>query len=100
MTNVTQPKKPAHPLPPPTTWERVRYKVSAIVLIVILGAGFIASGLAYQRVFTSTIPIVLHADRAGLQMHPGNRVKVQGVDLGRVHSIDLSPDQKSVDITL
>jgi len=74
--------------------------VYAIALIVLILLAVLVSVLAYQKVFTSTIPVVLKADRAGLQMHPGNRVKVQGVDLGRVEKIELSPDQRSVDITL
>jgi phospholipid/cholesterol/gamma-HCH transport system substrate-binding protein len=88
------------PVDPPTPWERVKGKVYALMLIVvILGAGAL-SAAAYNHAFDGTVPITLHADRAGLQMHSGNRVKIRGVDLGRVTDVALTEDQQGVEITL
>jgi len=83
-----------------TPWDRIKFKVYALALLAIILAGAVMSGLAYKRTFTSTIPVTLKAGRAGLQMYPGNRVKVQGVDLGRVKSVELTPDQSGVDIVM
>jgi phospholipid/cholesterol/gamma-HCH transport system substrate-binding protein len=88
------------PVDPPTPWERSKGKVYAILLILlILGAGTL-SAAAYNHAFDGSVPITLQADRAGLQMHTGNRVKIRGVDLGRVSAVKLNEDQKSVTITL
>ena len=88
------------PIDPPTPWERSKGKVYALILIfIILGAG-VLSAAAYNHAFDGTVKFTLEADRAGLQMHPGNRVKIRGVDLGRVSDVALSDDQKSVLITI
>jgi phospholipid/cholesterol/gamma-HCH transport system substrate-binding protein len=81
-------------------WSLARYKVYGIALILIVVAGAALSAAAYNRAFTSSLPVTLRADRSGLQMHPGNRVKIRGVDLGLVHSVALDPDGSGVDINL
>jgi phospholipid/cholesterol/gamma-HCH transport system substrate-binding protein len=88
------------PVDPPTPWERTKGKVYAILLILIIFAAGGLSAAAYNHAFDGTVPITLQADRAGLQMHTGNRVKIRGVDLGRVTAVKLNDDQKSVTITL
>src|SRR5581483_2544488 len=88
------------PLDPPTPWERSKGKVYAILLIVLIFAVGGLSAAAYNHAFDGTVPITIQADRAGLQMHTGNRVKIRGVDLGRVSAVKLNDDQKSVSITL
>ena len=85
---------------PTTFWQAIRLKVYALTLIaVIVGLGVIASA-AYDHAFTRSIPVRLEASRAGLQMHPGNRVKVRGVDLGLVRSVTLNPDHSGVTIMM
>lgn len=88
------------PVPPPSTWSRLKNKVYALVLIAIILVMFTISGLAYNQAFDGTVRMTVEADRAGLQMQAGNRVKVQGVDLGRVDSVRLNPDGEGVDIVL
>lgn len=88
------------PIDPPTPWERSKGKVYAILLVLLIfGVGGL-SAAAYNHAFDGTVPVTVQADRAGLQMHTGNRVKIRGVDLGRVTAVKLNDDQKSVDITL
>jgi phospholipid/cholesterol/gamma-HCH transport system substrate-binding protein len=99
---TTQPPAPKRDLrvPPPTPWERSRAKVFALLLLVIVFGLFALSSMAYAHVFESSIPVHLKTDRAGLQMHVNNRVKVNGVDLGRVAAVTLDEDGKQVDIEL
>lgn len=81
-------------------WERVRLQVYALVLIAVIVGAATLSIAAYNKAFTASIPVTLQADRAGLQMHPGNRVKIRGVDLGRVKTVDLNGGGNGVTITL
>ncbi|GAA5162853.1 MCE family protein [Pseudonocardia eucalypti] len=83
-----------------TAWDNIKYKVYALILIAIILFAGSMSALAYNKTFASSIPVTLKADRAGLQMHPGNRVKVQGVDFGRVKSVDLTEEEQGVDVLL
>lgn len=87
-------------VPPTRLWGRVRLKVYALTLVALL---LVAAGIAvaaYNRAFTASVPVSLHASRAGLQMHPGNRVKLRGVDLGYVHEVALDRRGPGVTIVL
>jgi phospholipid/cholesterol/gamma-HCH transport system substrate-binding protein len=88
------------PVEPPSPWERSKGKVYALILIALMLGIAGLSAAAYNKAFDGSVPITLKADRAGLQMQAGNRVKIRGVDLGRVDEVKLSEDQKGVDITL
>jgi phospholipid/cholesterol/gamma-HCH transport system substrate-binding protein len=87
-------------MPESTVWGRNKFRFFSLLLILIVLAAFVVSAIAYNRGFESTIPVTLKADRAGLQMHPNNRVKIRGVDLGFVHSVQLNKDNTGVDIVL
>ncbi|MDT7636239.1 MAG: phospholipid/cholesterol/gamma-HCH transport system substrate-binding protein, partial [Pseudonocardiales bacterium] len=67
------------PVPQATFWDNIKYKIYALVLIAIIVVAAGISAAAYNHAFTSSIPVTLQAGRAGLQMHPGNRVKIRGV---------------------
>lgn len=88
------------PVPPPSSWERSKGKVYALVLIAVLLGVSALSAAAYNHAFDGYVPVTVKADRAGLQMHEGNRVKIRGVDLGRVEDVQLNEAQDGVDITL
>jgi phospholipid/cholesterol/gamma-HCH transport system substrate-binding protein len=60
--------------------------ITAIVGIVALGLGF------FRGSFTPTAPITVISPRAGLQMNPDARVKMNGVQVGRVASIEALPN--------
>lgn len=64
--------------------------VGLISLVVL--AGLIALSLAmFQRSFTSTRSLTVKAPRAGLMMGAGGDVKLRGVDVGTVRSVDSTP---------
>ena len=63
--------------------------VLALVAIVALAAGLFADG------FKKTVPVTVIADRAGLVMDPGAKVKLHGAPVGKVASIESLADGKA-----
>ncbi|WP_226360316.1 MCE family protein [Pseudonocardia sp. ICBG1142] len=82
---------------------RFKYRVYALILIgVVLGFLSLCTAM-YLNAFADTVPVTLKADRSGLQMYPGNRVQLKGVDVGKVGSVSVSladGDRGAVDIVL
>ncbi|BBZ59622.1 MCE family protein [Mycolicibacterium monacense] len=62
----------------------------AIGLIIALAIGLFAG------TFTRTVPVTVVSDRAGLVMNPDAEVKMRGVEVGRVETIERRPDGKAV----
>ncbi|AFM18315.1 virulence factor Mce family protein [Mycolicibacterium chubuense NBB4] len=60
-----------------------------IVTLVVIVA--VAIGL-FSGKFTKTVPVTVISDRAGLVMNPQAKVKMRGVQVGTVKSIDYQPD--------
>ena len=60
--------------------------VIAIAAIVAVSVGL------FRDSFTKTVPVTVISDRAGLVMNPDARVKMRGVEVGKVASIDPLPD--------
>jgi phospholipid/cholesterol/gamma-HCH transport system substrate-binding protein len=81
-------------------WHLIKRKVYALVLIAIIVVIAMVVVAAYNGSFAASIPVTVHADRAGLQMSPDDLVKIRGVDLGRVKSVELNHDDTGVDIQL
>jgi virulence factor Mce-like protein len=64
--------------------------VVAIVAIVGLTIGL------FRGSFTESVPVTVVSDRAGLVMNPDAKVKMRGVEVGRVASIATKPDGQAV----
>ena len=60
--------------------------VVAILAIVALSVGL------FRGSFTKTVPVTVISDRAGLVMNPDARVKMRGVQVGKVASIEPRAD--------
>jgi phospholipid/cholesterol/gamma-HCH transport system substrate-binding protein len=60
--------------------------IVAIGLIIALAIGL------FQGSFTKTEPVTVMSDRAGLVMNNDAKVKMRGVEVGRVDSIESRPD--------
>jgi len=65
--------------------------LAVVVLLAIVG---LAIGL-FADSFTKTVPVTVIADRAGLVMNPDAKVKMRGVEVGRVESITSRPDGRA-----
>lgn len=60
--------------------------VGGLVAIVVVALTMFAGG------FTEKVPLTVTAPRAGLVMDPDAKVKMRGVEIGRVKSIEETPD--------
>src|ERR1700735_1546979 len=63
----------------------------AVVVAIVAGA----VGL-FQGSFTKTTPATVVSPRAGLVMNPDAKVKMHGVQVGKVASIESRPDGQAV----
>jgi phospholipid/cholesterol/gamma-HCH transport system substrate-binding protein len=78
----------------------IKYKLYGLALLALVAAFVLLCLTQYLGGFTPAAPITVRADRSGLQMYPGNRVQLRGVDVGKVGAVTLLPDGKTADITL
>ncbi len=70
--------------------------LAGLVTIVLIGIIFaVAIGL-FQGSFTTSVPITVVSPRAGLVMNPDAKVKMRGVEVGKVASIDTRPNGEAV----
>jgi phospholipid/cholesterol/gamma-HCH transport system substrate-binding protein len=60
--------------------------VVAVLAVIALAVGL------FRGSFTKTIPVTVISDRAGLVMNPDAKVKMRGVQVGKVSSIEAQPD--------
>jgi phospholipid/cholesterol/gamma-HCH transport system substrate-binding protein len=67
--------------------------LATIVVVAVIFA--LATGL-FRGDFTKTVPLTVISQRAGLVMNPDAKVKMRGVVVGKVGSIDERPDGKAV----
>jgi phospholipid/cholesterol/gamma-HCH transport system substrate-binding protein len=71
------------------------------LLLVAIVVGLIALSLgAFNRSFAATLPVTLTSDRSGLVMEPNAKVKMRGVQIGRVSEITGGTDQVSLRLDL
>lgn len=74
------------------------------ILLAVITAVILSSCAAFAGTFRSYVPVTLTSDRAGLVMEPGGKVKLRGVQVGRVEAtnggtgavslkLELDPDQ-------
>jgi phospholipid/cholesterol/gamma-HCH transport system substrate-binding protein len=60
---------------------------TAILVALIVGSILMTAGF-FSGSFSSFVPVTLTSDRSGLVMEPGGKVKLRGVEVGRVATID------------
>ncbi len=59
-----------------------------VLLVVAVGAFFFVTATAFAGTFRSSVPVTVTSERAGLVMETGAKVKMRGVQVGRVADID------------
>jgi phospholipid/cholesterol/gamma-HCH transport system substrate-binding protein len=60
---------------------------TAILVALVIGSIFMTAGF-FSGSFGSYVPATLTSDRSGLVMEPGAKVKLRGVEVGRVATIE------------
>ncbi|MFR9806821.1 MCE family protein [Pseudonocardia sp. RS010] len=79
---------------------RTKHRAGALVLLAIVLGFFALCGAVYAKAFVPYADVSLRADRSGLQMYPGNRVQLRGVDVGEVGAVRVVDGGDAVDISL
>jgi len=64
----------------PTWW--------ALILIAVIGVLVFITAAMFEGTFRDVVPVTLTSDRAGLVMEAGGKVKMRGVEVGRVAGIE------------
>lgn len=67
-------------------------KLAAFALVGLLVAGASLAIALFQGAFTNTAVVLVDTPRTGLVLDPDAKVKVRGVEIGRVADIDLRDD--------
>jgi phospholipid/cholesterol/gamma-HCH transport system substrate-binding protein len=60
---------------------------TAILVALIVGSVLVTAGF-FTGSFSSYVPVTLTSDRSGLVMEPGGKVKLRGVEVGRVATVE------------
>lgn len=66
-----------------------------LTVAVLAGIVFFAVGM-FRGGFGTTVPVTVVSERAGLVMNPEAKVKMRGVQVGQVESIETRPDGTAV----
>lgn len=69
----------------------VRAVAGLVTVLALLMVVVVAVGL-FRGSFTTSVPVTVVADRAGLVMYPDAKVKLHGAQIGQVESIEALPD--------
>ena len=73
----------------------IRALTGLVTVAVVAAIVAVAVGL-FQGSFTETMPVTVLSPRAGLVMNPDAKVKMHGVQVGKVASIESRPDGQAV----
>ena len=66
--------------------------LTGLALIVAIGVIVAVAVALFRGDFTKTVPVTVISERAGLVMNNDAEVKMRGVDVGKVESIESRPD--------
>ncbi|KRD06610.1 MCE-family protein [Mycobacterium sp. Root265] len=69
--------------------------VAGLVTVVVIGLIIGLSVALFRGDFTKSEPVTLISDRAGLVMNPDAKVKMHGVEVGKVAAIEALPDGRA-----
>jgi phospholipid/cholesterol/gamma-HCH transport system substrate-binding protein len=69
--------------------------LAGLVTVVVIGLIIGLSVALFRGDFTKTETVTLISDRAGLVMNPDAKVKMHGVEVGKVAAIDALPDGRA-----
>jgi phospholipid/cholesterol/gamma-HCH transport system substrate-binding protein len=72
----------------------------ALILLVSVGLFIFTSLSLFEGTFRSYVPVTLASDRAGLVMETGSKVKLHGVEVGRVDAIHSGTGAVSLELQI
>lgn len=77
-----------------------RQVVAGLGLVILVAAVVVGTLLQYNRVFAGSVDVRVSADRAGITMDTGAPVKLRGVVVGRVGSVDVRDGRVDIGLEL
>jgi phospholipid/cholesterol/gamma-HCH transport system substrate-binding protein len=72
----------------------------ALISLLVLALSVWLCGALFLGTFRSFVPVTLTSDRAGLVMESGGKVKMRGVEVGRVATVRGGTDQVSLKLEI
>jgi phospholipid/cholesterol/gamma-HCH transport system substrate-binding protein len=80
---------------------KVRYELAGLVYIALLALFVVLTVALYNKAFTPVVLASVDTDKAGLQLLPHSDVKIRGLIVGEVRSIDIrGNDEARINISL
>jgi phospholipid/cholesterol/gamma-HCH transport system substrate-binding protein len=67
-------------------------RLAGIGLVLVIATAVAVTAALYNRAFANPAEVTLETSRAGLVMDPGGKVKMRGVEVGRVGSVERAGD--------
>ena len=74
--------------------QRLRYEFLGLVYIALLGLFVVLTVALYNKAFTPVVTAQVDAGKAGLQLLPHSDVKIRGLIVGEVKSIDIAGNDR------
>jgi phospholipid/cholesterol/gamma-HCH transport system substrate-binding protein len=82
------------------TWRLVRLKVAGAAMILLIGAIVVVAVSMYAGRFRSTVTVTVETPRSGLVLDTDAKVRMRGVELGRVSAVESRGDQARLRLAL
>jgi phospholipid/cholesterol/gamma-HCH transport system substrate-binding protein len=80
-----------------TPWKQRDWRVpAALVSVAALAMVAVVVAVQFRGGFSSAVPVTLVSPRAGLVMNPDAKVKLHGVQVGKVVSLQALPDGRAI----
>ncbi|WP_410654541.1 MCE family protein [Amycolatopsis sp. lyj-112] len=80
--------------------QRLRHQVLGLIFLVVVALFFVTTIAFYEKAFTTVTLVKLETDRIGNQMREGADVKVRGMVVGEVRTIQARGDHATMELAL
>lgn len=75
--------------------QKLRYELLGLVYIALLAMFVVLTVALYNKAFTPVVSAEVDAGKTGLQLLPHSDVKIRGLIVGEVRSIDITPNDRA-----
>lgn len=79
---------------------RAKEALAGLVYLVVIAALIMLSVMVFNKDFSSSVNVSLHADSVGSELQKGSDVKVRGVLVGRVSRLSTDGDGASIELAI
>lgn len=77
------------------TLQKLRYELLGLVYVALLAMFVVLTVAMYNKAFTPVVMARVDAGKTGLQLLPHSDVKIRGLIVGEVRSIDIAPNDRA-----